>query len=474
MDVRLQAFLLVISLANAVLSFPVAILSINETVIHIFIVINPICAVLAQILGLMKRKLAASILAASPIPLGILTVFALAIFDHMQNGERHWEEVVHLSSGSDIVVKRAFSSSGLMSGAPIENDIEVDLPRVGHVKWGETLTPLAFDEDDKGNVYVVTVVTMFNDHKRYSIPENVSHVAFKYNGSDGHGWVRIPLEQVPQNIVPNLLISTQELFIKRHYDASKQVDLVVKQDIDSDPRIDRSFRTWIPSPPLSVPLDITTAGNTASIGVSIAYSHANVYPFSMQLQPIERNQSDLEIPVQLEISSSNGVVLVTQAVVIKSENGVTENAVNRYIGRIRLEPGEYQVSVRNINDHPEAKPMKITIGAGTDNEERKDQQRWGPGGQGAYVSPYMKRLLDHIHDTDLLNHLSNLKRLPDDFSINTDAHDYKKGYFYISMPAGMWNACSYGINLDAKSNQFWVTEICGEGTRPIYQGELAF
>ena len=403
-----------------------------------------------------------------------------------------WREELLLSNGQIIVADLSETyrtqEAAMRIGQLFDSyKIEVSIPSatLTTVVWEGRLKPLALDVGKDGKIYLVTVPTTNPGAREYSIGSADHHAAFTFNVNKE--WERVPIESIPFEIKPNLLISVADLFIKRVFPPGQIVDLATKKKADSDPRIYRTFRTWRAAPPLSLPLNVSI-GSSATIGISIAYD--GIYPFNLELGSNEHSQSEkaseagkddskltigndrnavkpsAEIPLQVEIHAGNGDLLVTQKVIVNSAD-FAKDKTNPNIGRIRFVPGEYQITVHNITNHPEMNNNKIMFSIG-DYTPKVDHFPWG----GQYTPQSMQRLLDHFRDTDLLNHLPSLKRLTDDFPVENDIRNFKQATYEIPIPANIWNACRYVIHLDENSHHFWATEICGEDNRHVYQGDL--
>ena len=159
-----------------------------------------------------------------------------------------WREEVKLSNGQIIIADQTeeyrTKEEALRVGALFNNyriQAIFPAPISKTVIWEGHLKPLALDIAADGEIYLVMVTQTKQAAREYS-PEDGRHVAFKFSGLNQ--WVRVPVETVPHDIKPNLLIEMGELFIKQGYPTSKVVDLSLKSKIDSDPRIDRSYRSW--------------------------------------------------------------------------------------------------------------------------------------------------------------------------------------------------------------------------------------
>lgn len=161
-----------------------------------------------------------------------------------------WREEVKLASGQIIIAEQtetyrteqaAQRLGTLLNSYRIQATFPAPISTT--VYWDGHLKPLAIDIADDGNIYLVVVIETRQGRREYSVPDSVNHVAFRYN--ENGQWERVLITSIPQEIKPNLFVSMGELFVKRGYPTDKVIDLPLKQKIDSDPRIDRRYRSWL-------------------------------------------------------------------------------------------------------------------------------------------------------------------------------------------------------------------------------------
>jgi len=160
-----------------------------------------------------------------------------------------WREEVKLSNGQIIVAERSADFRNVYAGGSGNGwlfqhaRIKATLPPLNKVvMWDGSLEPLALDTAKDGAIYLVAISANLQGEKENSIPEGKRHAAFKYN-EDGQ-WIRIPVESVPREIRPNMLIDEVTLFIKQDYSTSKVLELALKEKLNDDPGLSESFRSW--------------------------------------------------------------------------------------------------------------------------------------------------------------------------------------------------------------------------------------
>ena len=181
--------------------------------------------------------------------LGLLLMAVTPLMACSQMKTVNWKEEVKLTNGQVIVVERSedyrqvyaggggpgwlFQYERLRTTLPLPN---------GEIAWDGRLKPLVLDiTADGGGVYLIAVVAEAAGRKEYSLPDGINHVAFKYSANNQ--WQRVPISTIPRELRPNLLASTQGLFIDQR-STTKFVDLALKETVDSDPRLDSRYRKW--------------------------------------------------------------------------------------------------------------------------------------------------------------------------------------------------------------------------------------
>ncbi|TDK63725.1 hypothetical protein [Sapientia aquatica] len=155
-----------------------------------------------------------------------------------------WKEEVQLSNGKVIVVECSTESRNVYDGNSmgwllVHDSIKTVFPPSGaEVRWVGSLMPLALDMSANGEIYLVAIAQTSQAMEEYSTTSG--YAAFKFTGNGS--WTRIPVESVPKEIVPNMLLQLPE-------DLSKTVNLLTKEKLNSNPRFDRSYRGWLPKSP---------------------------------------------------------------------------------------------------------------------------------------------------------------------------------------------------------------------------------
>ncbi len=188
----------------------------------------------------LKRGLANSILA-------FLALLPLSACSQMKTVQ--WSEEVRLANGKIIVATR--QAQYHLTGAPgfgtgwsfDKGSLQVQAESLGDrdLAWEGRGQPLAIDRAKDGSIYLVVVPTN-RGAREYSLPESANHVAFKL--AVPIGWVRIPIETVPSEIHPNLLVASYSLFITKNFPTGALIDLTIKKEADSSPSIGSIFREW--------------------------------------------------------------------------------------------------------------------------------------------------------------------------------------------------------------------------------------
>lgn len=165
-----------------------------------------------------------------------------------------WTEEVLLSNGQKIVVKRANEYQRVMDvGAGFERGwnfveavVEALLPgsqgrRLG---WKGFMTPMVLDSFRDGEALLLGVPTP-TGRNYWRIPRNEFYVALVH---DGVGWKRIPLNDVPESVRPNLFVSSYQFFIEQGHSSGAHVDVGLKRKLDSNPLIGERYRSIIRLP----------------------------------------------------------------------------------------------------------------------------------------------------------------------------------------------------------------------------------
>lgn len=165
-----------------------------------------------------------------------------------------WTEDVKLSDGRTIVVQRANEyrrvmdvGAGFQRGWNLEREsITADLPPpVGRqVTWQGLMSPIVLEVLHGGEVYLVGVPTPIGRNE-WRVPRHELYVAFKLVGGE---WKRIALTEVPESLGPNLFVSSYTYFIEQGARSGTHVDRSIKEKLDSNPQIDRRYRTLIRLP----------------------------------------------------------------------------------------------------------------------------------------------------------------------------------------------------------------------------------
>jgi hypothetical protein len=163
-----------------------------------------------------------------------------------------WREEVKLSTGQTVVAELGWDyrtkEEALTAGALLSTFriiVLIPSPMQRRVSWEGSLKPLAIDVGTDGKIYLVAIAIDRNGVRQNSPPDGL-HVAFVYSGANA--WQRIPLESVPLEMRPNLLISVGEIIDKPGFANDVLVDLPLKAKLDANPRIDESYRGWSNAP----------------------------------------------------------------------------------------------------------------------------------------------------------------------------------------------------------------------------------
>jgi len=166
-----------------------------------------------------------------------------------------WTEDVRLSDSRTIVVKRVEEyrkvvdvGAGLKEGWLLEqSDISAELPQpIGRrISWRGSLHPVVLDVQAEGAVYLVGLPPNGRAMSEWRLPRHQLYVVLQLKGEN---WERISVEQLPESMQPNLFVSSYELFIRRGAPSRGHVDQKKKGDLDSNPQIDRRYRTIVRLP----------------------------------------------------------------------------------------------------------------------------------------------------------------------------------------------------------------------------------
>ena len=182
-------------------------------------------------------------------PFGVAFIFLISLTACSQNKTIQWREETKLSNGKVIVVERKAEFRSVYAGGTGNGwlfqhaRIKAVFPDINkEVAWEGGLVPLAIDEDKNGDIYLVGIAMTSQGNQQYSIPNGMFHAAFKFNGVDQ--WIRIPVETVPLEFRPNLLIGAARLFIDQRQSTSEVLDLELKEKANSENYTDEPFRHW--------------------------------------------------------------------------------------------------------------------------------------------------------------------------------------------------------------------------------------
>jgi hypothetical protein len=159
-----------------------------------------------------------------------------------------WREEVKLASGQVIMAERQKDYRSVYNGNNKGWHFEYEhlkavLPPNRSVSWEGKVGGLALDVAKDGEIYLVTTIDTSQGRYEYSVPDDVNHVAFKYNASGQ--WERIPVTSIPQEIHPNLFVKADALFIDQGYQSNDVIVLALKSKLDSDPLMDQEYKGWL-------------------------------------------------------------------------------------------------------------------------------------------------------------------------------------------------------------------------------------
>jgi hypothetical protein len=166
-----------------------------------------------------------------------------------------WTEDVKLSNGRMIVVNRyeeyrrvtdagaGFRVGWLFQKSRIAAELPAPIQR--KVSWEGTLQPLVLDIQPDNIVYLVCNVATGAGRTEWQVPMHELYVVFRLTNE---GWQRISLADLPPSVQPNLLGSTETLFIWRKERSGIHVDLKLKQELDSDAQTPKRLKSIVRSP----------------------------------------------------------------------------------------------------------------------------------------------------------------------------------------------------------------------------------
>jgi hypothetical protein len=159
-----------------------------------------------------------------------------------------WREEVKLTNGQIVVVERTAKFRNVYAGGTSNGwlfqhaSIKAVLPPLNkEVVWEGGLNPLALDVAKNGEIYLVATVETSQGRADYSLSHG-NHVAYQY-GLDGQ-WIRIPVETVPHEMHPNLLIDDATLFIYHGHSTSEVLALALKEKLNTENAYDERYRSW--------------------------------------------------------------------------------------------------------------------------------------------------------------------------------------------------------------------------------------
>ncbi len=166
-----------------------------------------------------------------------------------------WTEDVPLGDGRVIVLKRAEeyrqvvdAGAGVRQGWLLEQtDISAELPQpLGRrISWRGSLHPVVLDLQPDGAVYLVGVPANGRAALEWKLPRHELYAVLRLNGDK---WERTSMDQLPTTVRVNLFASSYQLFITEGNQSGRHVDLELKRRLDSNPQIDRRYRTIVRVP----------------------------------------------------------------------------------------------------------------------------------------------------------------------------------------------------------------------------------
>jgi hypothetical protein len=223
--------------------------------------------------------------------------------------------------------------------------------------------------------------------------------------------------------------------------------------------------------------DLSRAG--AEVTRRLLVTEDRSYSFSLHLSPREGERRDgtmpnwlhsnrndrtarteLVIPLRLKISvieAAGERVIVDRELEQEAVDRIRDNAISARIGKIDLQPGFYRLSVQSRKDAPNLAHVVASV-----------EPAWSARSDAASrVSPAMTTLLTQVHDSDLLNHLSSLERLPPGAS---DKAFLRAESFALPDAIGVLDPCSHRMHLHHESGNFWIVRRCVSGEVSVFQG----
>jgi len=242
-----------IVLLNAVVTYMTIVFSMlsgstfARSVTIVFVSTNVLGLLLGIVLLLRGKRVVAISVAAAVLPVSFLALAAAAtqpthLFGPIAaQGEHNWNEVVSVSTGEKVIVKRW--EKGRLVGEPghepgilfDESRIEADLPGAGTLRWQTSLSPWLLDKAHDGAWYLIAKTMTSKSSREYGIEyrgegtKGAKFVAYKLvNGT----WERIVASDVPNEFkAPNLLTYSGIAFNpKKSFYNGPQGDLLVYVD----------------------------------------------------------------------------------------------------------------------------------------------------------------------------------------------------------------------------------------------------
>lgn len=159
-----------------------------------------------------------------------------------------WREEVKLTNGQVIILEHEVDYLKMFNGNSMgyqfqHEHLHAVLPPANkEIVWDGNLQSLALDLARNGDLYLVTTAETSQAQVEYSLPRWGHHVAFKYNGSGQ--WTRIPIESVPHEIRPNLLIDSGREFLDLDRPTNVLIDLATKEKLNANQLIGEMYRSW--------------------------------------------------------------------------------------------------------------------------------------------------------------------------------------------------------------------------------------
>ncbi len=163
------------------------------------------------------------------------------------NKKIEWREETRLSNGQIVVVERRSEYRSVYAGGT-GNDWFFQHARIKtafqnkEIVWDGGIEPLALDVTKSGEIYLVAIAVTSQGQAEYSIPASKFHAAFKFDGVNQ--WTRIPIEAVPHEIHPNLLIDEAKLYIDKKESTDGVLELTRKEKLNTENYYADPFRHW--------------------------------------------------------------------------------------------------------------------------------------------------------------------------------------------------------------------------------------